>query len=111
MRSVEFEPACESVQQGPKQVLVTYEGASSPRELLESCCIQARAALRGLRSTACNDEFGTEKEEDETILRLSKAEAAERDEERREEERQDENFVLKEFWFVFRLTRAWRKLK
>lgn len=33
----------------PGQVEVTYEGAPSPRELLENIVIQAHAALKGLK--------------------------------------------------------------
>jgi hypothetical protein len=38
----------------PKQRVVTYEGSASPRELLESCVIQATAALQGLKSMSEN---------------------------------------------------------
>ena len=41
-------------------LLVTYESAASPRELLESCVIQAQAALKGLKAT----ESAAEKEEE-----------------------------------------------
>lgn len=39
-----------SVPGQPGQVEVTYEGAASPRELLESIVIQAHAALKGLKA-------------------------------------------------------------
>jgi Mg/Co/Ni transporter MgtE len=35
----------------PSCRIVTYEGASSPRELLEVCVIQAKAALKSLNET------------------------------------------------------------
>ncbi len=98
MRPAKTEPAPNTSGQGPKQILVTYEGASSPRELLENCIIQAQAALKGLQATAAKDETEKTTEEEEMELRLSARELANREALNREEEKQNENFQLSEFW-------------
>nr|XP_019043448.1 ubiquitin-conjugating enzyme family protein [Kwoniella bestiolae CBS 10118]OCF22378.1 ubiquitin-conjugating enzyme family protein [Kwoniella bestiolae CBS 10118] len=81
----------------PNSVTVTYEGSSSPRELLENCIIQAQAALKGLQSVdnisrPSDDVMMTEED-----LRISKAELARRLREKKEEEKQDANYQLRSF--------------
>ncbi|ORY34658.1 hypothetical protein BCR39DRAFT_513852 [Naematelia encephala] len=89
MRPTKIEPG-----QDDNTVRITYEGASSPRELLESCVIQAQAALKGLRSTSVEETTGSPTEEEK---RLSATEAANKALKRIEEESNDENRVLKAF--------------
>ena len=85
----------------PKQLVVTYEGASSPRELLESCVIQAQAALKGLEATAFKEHFGQGETEEE--LQMSTERILEQQREQVEARRTDENTQLKEFWFVLQV--------
>ena len=76
---------------------VTYEGSASPRELLESCVIQAQAALKGLAATRkveSDDEEGTE----EDGKRMSMAEKRAKEEEAKMRRVDDENVQLEEFW-------------
>jgi hypothetical protein len=98
MRPVKIEPANDCPKVALKQVLVTYSGASSPRELLENCCIQAQAALKGLEATAVRQDPDMEQEDEEEMKRLSTRDLARRKARRREEENGDENIQLKEFW-------------
>ena len=46
-----------------QQLEIVYEGSPSPRELLESCVIQAQAALKGLAATAYRDERSPDDDE------------------------------------------------
>jgi len=90
----------EDVSVGPNEVpqkLVTYEGAPSPRELLESCVIQAQAALKGLKATSAKPD---DRPSNEDEMSLSVAQAAQRDMDKEEEQLQDENFKLMTFWWV-----------
>ncbi|KAK4687368.1 hypothetical protein P7C73_g2746, partial [Tremellales sp. Uapishka_1] len=83
-----------TAKKGVTEIQVTYEGSPSPRELLENCVIQARAALRGLEATSVPPE-GEEDEFEE--LTMSLEDKAERERERVAEEKLDENCQLKEF--------------
>lgn len=82
----------------PTQKTVTYEGSSSPRELLESCVIQAQAALKGLEATA--GVLEDEEMDAETAMRMSMAEAKAKANEKRAVALADENEQLKTFWSV-----------
>ncbi len=86
----------------PKQIQITYEGASSPRELLESCCIQAQAALKGLQSMPAT-QLSSAEEDEEIGMRLSIREVARRAAKKWDEEIIDENVQLKLFWSVAHL--------
>ena len=64
----------------PNRRVVIYEGASSPRELLEVCVIQAKAALKNFsdaRYTGLSEGFSEEQMRQEA-LQLTKAELDER---------------------------------
>lgn len=76
--------------------IVTYEGAASPRELLESCVIQAQAALKGLAATKVVAEVGVEDEEE--LKRMSAAEKERKDQEERKRKANNENDQLEDFW-------------
>lgn len=82
----------------PDQQQVTYEGSSSPRELLESVVIQAKAALKGLKATSGAKKQQPEAEMTEKEMRVSKEEAMKAEEERKREMKNDENNILREFW-------------
>jgi hypothetical protein len=86
MRPAKHEPLPDQ----PGSMLVTYEGSPSPRELLESVVIQARAALKGLEGTATKDEQAKDSG-DEEMLRMSAAEKL-------RERRNDANARLEDFW-------------
>jgi hypothetical protein len=82
----------------PHAKTVTYEGSASPRELLESCVIQAQAALKGLVATR-KVQSGDEDEAEEGGNRMTRAEKSAKEEERSmQEKRDDENVHLEEFW-------------
>lgn len=51
MRAMKTEPGL-----APGTIDITYEGAPSPRELLENVVIQATAALKGLQATLAPQE-------------------------------------------------------
>ncbi|WWC92891.1 uncharacterized protein L201_007853 [Kwoniella dendrophila CBS 6074] len=93
MRPISMVPCPDDKQ----SVTVTYEGSSSPRELLENCVIQASAALKSLRSidnsvAPRGDALMTEED-----LRISKAEQARRDQNELEYQKQDANHQLRSF--------------
>nr|XP_018260191.1 uncharacterized protein I303_07108 [Kwoniella dejecticola CBS 10117]OBR82349.1 hypothetical protein I303_07108 [Kwoniella dejecticola CBS 10117] len=92
MRPVSVSPCPDDLQSH----IVTYEGTSSPRELLENCVIQAQAALKGLQSVSelskTNEIHMTEEDK-----RVSKAELARRERVKQEEEKSDANFQLRSF--------------
>lgn len=79
-------------------VTVTYEGSASPRELLESVVIQAKAALKGLESTSAKRDKAEDKEMTEEEMRQSKDEAKAAAEKKKVELAADENQQLHEFW-------------
>ncbi|WVF68400.1 hypothetical protein IAT40_003165 [Kwoniella sp. CBS 6097] len=93
MRASKISPSPDA----PNQVIVTYEGASSPRELLESCVIQAQAALKSLQGFAA----AAQEEKDETMTeedkRISMAEQARREREKKEDEKHDPNVQMRLF--------------
>ncbi|OCF77874.1 ubiquitin-conjugating enzyme family protein [Kwoniella mangroviensis CBS 8886] len=93
MRPISNEP----LPQDPCSVIVTYEGASSPRELLENCVIQAQAALKGLQSVDNVSKSSEDVMMTEEDLRISKAELARREREEKQEEKQDSNYQLRSF--------------
>lgn len=64
----------------PNRRVVIYEGASSPRELLEVCVIQAKAALKSFSDTRYTGlSEGVSKEQmRQQALQLTKAELDER---------------------------------
>ncbi|WWC95452.1 hypothetical protein V866_002316 [Kwoniella sp. B9012] len=93
MRPISSEP----LPRDPRSVTVTYEGASSPRELLENCVIQAQAALKGLKSVDNISKSSEDVMMTEEDLRISKAELARREREKKQEERQDSNYQLRSF--------------
>lgn len=93
----QMRPAQAEVNENDQTKTVTYEGSASPRELLESCVIQAQAALKGLAATRkveSDDEEGTE----EDGKRMSMAEKRAKEEETRMRRVDDENVQLEEFW-------------
>ena len=65
-------------EKNPTCKIVTYEGASSPRELLENCVIQAKAALKSLqqppKSSSTQKEQLNEKRELLEALKRTKEE-------------------------------------
>jgi len=64
----------------PNRRVVIYEGASSPRELLEVCVIQAKAALKSFNDTKYTGlpEGLSEEQMRQEALQLTKAELDER---------------------------------
>jgi hypothetical protein len=95
MRSTKTEPLPNEL----GHVSVTYEGAPSPRELLELVVVQAQAALRGLDATAAKEEEENAEDAEET-LRLSTKEAAKRETARMAKLKEDDNVQLRKFWCV-----------
>ncbi|OCF34329.1 hypothetical protein I316_03843 [Kwoniella heveanensis BCC8398] len=93
MRPVKTKPSLD----GADQVIVTYEGSSSPRELLESCVIQAQAALKSLHGFAVATQESKDEIVTEEDLRISMAEQARRDRVKKEEEQYDPNFQMRLF--------------
>lgn len=81
----------------PQRRIVIYEGASSPRELLESCVIQAQAALKGLDATKPKDVEANQ-DDVEQSLRMSATEVAEKEKETLAKTKADQNAQLQEFW-------------
>lgn len=77
-------------------LIVTYEGAPSPRELLENIVLQAKAALKGLEGIQSAQIEGLMLTEEE--LRTNIKEMEKKEAERVEKESLDENSVLKAFW-------------
>jgi hypothetical protein len=71
-------PASAESKFDPVSITVTYEGAPSPRELLENIVIQAHAAIKGLAQTKIPlAESGATEEQGQrrvTLLELQKAE-------------------------------------
>jgi len=65
-------------EKNPTCKIVTYEGVSSPRELLENCVIQAKAALKSLqqppKSSSTQKEQLNEKRELLEALKRTKEE-------------------------------------
>lgn len=95
MRQIRSEP----VQREKDQLQVTYEGGPSPRELLESCVIQAQAALKGLNATEVDDEqVEKDAQELEEANRLSLAEYKKREMIRAAARKVDESYKLRVFW-------------
>ncbi|WVR07973.1 hypothetical protein IAU60_005016 [Kwoniella sp. DSM 27419] len=90
MRSVRTAPTPND----PFSLNVIYEGAPSPRELLENCVIQARAALKGLKTGQHVNEIV-----DGDIIEGSRltSEAVQREVQDRAEEETDTNLVLRVF--------------
>lgn len=80
----------------PSQRKIVYEGSSSPRELLESCVIQARAALRGL--SAMSGVKVEQHVDSEEAKRLNKKEAEAVAYEQSLEKPTNENLQLECFW-------------
>ncbi|WVQ77522.1 hypothetical protein IAR50_007208 [Cryptococcus sp. DSM 104548] len=80
-----------------RSLTITYEGAPSPRELLENVVIQARAALRGLQGVQPADEGEKDRKLTEEELRASKAEVDRLALKKLEQEKDDENSALKAF--------------
>jgi hypothetical protein len=109
MRPIKSEPD----EEDPNYRVVTYEGASSPRELLENCVIQARASLKGLKGIQVTvaerkSPSTTEKQDKrkaEKALQLTKDE----DETARAnlEGSKTEDEQLSHFWWV---TYGWTRL-
>lgn len=85
-------------------VEVTYEGAPSPRELLETVVIQATAALKGLSSTTAPEASSENSENDEVDpLQQSVSEARKRKEKQKETASSaagTQNAMLTAFWWV-----------
>ncbi|KIY34108.1 ubiquitin-conjugating enzyme family protein [Cryptococcus gattii E566] len=79
----------------PSSLIITYEGAPSPRELLENVVLQAKAALKGLEGVPLTQIEGLELTEEE--LRTNIKELEKKEAERVERESLDENSVLKAF--------------
>ncbi|KIR36597.1 ubiquitin-conjugating enzyme family protein [Cryptococcus deuterogattii MMRL2647] len=79
----------------PNSLIITYEGAPSPRELLENVVLQAKAALKGLEGVPLAQIEGLELTEEE--LRTNIKELEKKEAERVERESLDENSVLKAF--------------
>ncbi|OXC68093.1 hypothetical protein AYX13_03304 [Cryptococcus neoformans] len=76
-------------------LIVTYEGAPSPRELLENIVLQAKAALKGLEGIQPAQIEGLMLTEEE--LRTNIKEMEKKEAERVEKESLDENSILKAF--------------
>lgn len=91
--------ASEPIPTEPGQKLVTYEGAQSPRELLENVVIQSQAALKGLGATAYKAPIRDEEEEMRMSMEEMKRKKAESDQEAMEREPSQ----LKAFWCVTHL--------
>ena len=84
----------------PNCVVVLYEGASSPRELLESCVIQAQAALKGLQATKPKEDADEEGVEAERALQMTKSEVKRNGKDRRWGYLDGANKHLQEFWYA-----------
>ncbi|WVQ95948.1 hypothetical protein IAU59_003047 [Kwoniella sp. CBS 9459] len=93
MRPVKTSPSPDSAD----QVIVTYEGSSSPRELLESCVIQAQAALKSLQGFATATQEKSEEIMTQEDLRISMAEQARREKAKNEEGKLDPNVQMRLF--------------
>lgn len=83
----------------PTQKVVTYEGSASPRELLESCVIQAQAALKGLKSTKMSAS-DPEIEEEEAKRRLTVPEVKAKEKGKQASAADAESEQFKTFWRV-----------
>ena len=86
-----------------QQKIVTYEGAPSPRELLESCVIQAQAALKGLTKSVKTDEDEKHDEAEEArgreqLLRMTTAEKEADELKKQALLLEDDSAALKAFW-------------
>ncbi|KAK8849763.1 hypothetical protein IAR55_005099 [Kwoniella newhampshirensis] len=90
MRPIRTEPAPHD----SHFVMITYEGSSSPRELLENCVIQAQAALKGLESDVDPEDVDEVTEED---LRLTNAQLNQKKGRDSEACKENQNIVLKQF--------------
>lgn len=86
----------------PSCRIVTYEGASSPRELLENCVIQARAALKSLEGIEeeGNDGSREEKRRQEALCRTREEQEEAMKAEVQWTETSAEAQELKGFWYV-----------
>jgi hypothetical protein len=83
----------------PDQISVTYEGSPCPRELLESCVIQATAALNGLEAMFKREKEKAAAEADkEAKLRQTVEQARQETLEKTEQAKNDEGQQLKQFW-------------
>ena len=92
MRPTSFEQNPDDTQ----QMIVTYVGSASPRELLESCAIQATVALRSLTSIgAKTNEEMTQAPDVSLENNVGRAEV-----EQFEDGIPEENRQLLEFWQV-----------
>lgn len=101
MRPTKFEVD----EKDPNFWTVTYEGASSPRELLENCAIQAKAALKSLSEIhksiegECSDEQ-KEARRLEAAYRTKEEQEAAMKAEAEWQETSVEDDKLKAFWYV-----------
>jgi hypothetical protein len=77
--------------------MITYEGASSPRELLENIVIQAQAALKGLETQQPPEEELDQKTTEER-MRMTAAELATVEKRGQQTEIEVENAQLRDFW-------------
>jgi hypothetical protein len=84
----------------PNTFAVTYEGGSSPRELLEYIVIQARAAAKGLKATSAKEDDVVQADLTEEELRVSMDQHLKQVEEKRKVNIDGENAVLLSFWYV-----------
>lgn len=91
-------PAAASSNFAPVTYTVTYEGAPSPRELLENIVIQAQAALKGLEHTQAPEEEMIDEKTTEEKLRMTAAELAQLDKSRKKTGMDVENAQLRDFW-------------
>lgn len=89
----------------PNCRIVTYEGASSPSELLENCVIQAKAALKSLAEVAktgvdqnCEEE--TERRRMEALGRTREEQEAAMKAEAEWNETNPEDEQLRAFWYA-----------
>ena len=95
----------------PSCRIVTYEGASSPRELLEVCVIQAKAALKSLTETRPTDLHEGDMQEKlrQEVLQRTKEEQEEAMRAEAEwDEINAEDDQLKAFWYLVLLGLEWR---
>jgi hypothetical protein len=83
----------------PAQRFVTYEGAASPRELLESCVIQAKAALKGLKATTAVQVDEPDPVDEEERLRMT-AEEWKAKQTKKAKNIDAQNAELEAFWWV-----------
>jgi hypothetical protein len=85
----------------PSCRIVTYEGASSPRELLENCVIQAKAALKSLNETRTSglcEGDQQEKQRQEALQRTKEEQEEALKAEAEWDDTNAEDDQLKAFW-------------